>query len=679
MLYTLLEKLNQESTLIDKINVLDGIDKIETYLQKKPQLEEALQTLPLECEYVIKVIIAINQADNLLSNLNTANYLPKLKKFTKNLYEIEKFYENIGGLLGYHLTFLKLIKNKKHSNKNIRFHHPQYLDIQESTPVVKKLIDQGLESLSKIAIICPMGGAGDRLGLINQTTKEPLPTAKLEFLGMTLLENIIQDIQALEYYYFIRTHKIITIPVVIMTSDSKNNHKHIVSICEKNKWFHRNKENFYFVKQMSVPLITEDGNWTLKGPLDLATKPSGHGVIWKLLSENGILDELISKKISKAILRQINNPIAFTDYSLLAFLGASANKAFGFAACPRIVKAAEGVNVLKEKKLPIGFEYNLTNIEYTDFDFYNIKDEAENNSNYSKYPSNTNILFADLTAIKSALKKCEFPGLTVNLKNKVFTKDKSGNAKKISAGRLESAMQNIADYITDYKEWKIKPDEQKYLKTYLTYNKRQKTISTIKKSFHFGSSLLETPEGCFYDIMNNYYDLLKNYCKTKLPPLVSTDKYLTTGFPFHCYIHPTVGPLYSIIAKKIKHCELKKGSELIINLAEVHLDNLFLNGSLIIETPLIKNFNEEKIHNTKCFLENVKVNNLGIDTTQNNNYWKNQIYRKEFLKIILHEKAIFYAKNINFSKNQTIEVPPNCKMIAIEEAGIIKLKTTKLS
>lgn len=46
-----------------------------------------------------------------------------------------------------------------------------------------------------MAEMYPLGGAGDRLGLVDAVTGEPLPVAMLQYCGRTLLEGLIRDLQ----------------------------------------------------------------------------------------------------------------------------------------------------------------------------------------------------------------------------------------------------------------------------------------------------------------------------------------------------------------------------------------------------------------------------------------------------------------------------------------------------
>ena len=43
--------------------------------------------------------------------------------------------------------------------------------------------------------IYPLGGAGDRLGLVDEATGECLPVAMLPYCSRTLLEGLVRDLQ----------------------------------------------------------------------------------------------------------------------------------------------------------------------------------------------------------------------------------------------------------------------------------------------------------------------------------------------------------------------------------------------------------------------------------------------------------------------------------------------------
>lgn len=98
-----------------------------------------------------------------------------------------------------------------------------------------------------------------------------------------------------------------------------------------------------------------------------------------------------------------SNPIAGTDATMLALTGAGYvdGKSFGFASCERRVGATEGMNVLMQRRIakPGGgteYAYNVTNVEYTEFERLGISDTPSEDSKRSLMPANTNILYVNL-------------------------------------------------------------------------------------------------------------------------------------------------------------------------------------------------------------------------------------------------------------------------------------------
>lgn len=579
----------------------------------------------------------------------------------EDLVPVERFYKDIGGIVGYHATMLWLIDKEKRDEapKQARFHRPPGYDIASPTKEVLLWVQAGIRALPYLAELYPVGGAADRLQLIDAETQLPLPAAKLLFLGHSLLESLVRDVQAREYLYYKLMGTQITIPIAMMTSPEKDNHSQVLSICEQNRWFGRPKEAFQFICQPLVPLMDSEGKWCQMPSGKIASKPGGHGVIWKLCVESGVFDTWEKEGKTKILVRQINNPIAGTDYGLLAFvgIGQQSDKAFGFASCPRQVGAAEGVNVLIEQE---GF--CLTNVEYCDFKKLGIEDKPqEEGSPYSWFPSNTNILFADIQKIRDAVKRCPIPGMIVNFKNQV--------------ARLESTMQNIADCFQEA--------HLDNLQTFLTYHMRRKTISTTKKAWD-GNLLLETPEGCFYDLLQNAHELLTCYCGFTIPALPTPQEYIEKGPSFLFLYHPALGPLYSIIGQKMRRGVFLPQSEMQLSIAEFDCEDLSLRGSLKITADqvmgdctgegLIRYSNQTG----KCTLKGVQIVNQGIDTVANQCYWKNEIQRKELCEIILHGNAEFIAQNVRLEGNWRIEVESGWRVRARQEEGRCVLAYEKI-
>jgi hypothetical protein len=658
----------------ERLALLDATECVQETLAKHPWHDLLLPHLSLQEELLLKELIAIDEWPRLIGALPQESSLDSIRAFLADLAPVEAFYKDCGGLVGYHLLMLSLLNTSEPTKEGDRtYYAPQGIDISESAPRVASYVEEGIRSLPQIAEMYPVGGAADRLKLSDPVTGEPLPAARLPFLGRTLLEGLIRDVQGREWLYFKLFGQQIAIPVALMTSAEKNNHQHIETLCEEAGWFGRGREQFHLFSQPLVPTMDLEGKWCLAAPLKLLMKPGGHGVIWKLAQESGLFKNFRTLGKTKLLVRQINNPLAGIDQGLLAFtgVGCARSKRFGFASCQRQVGAAEGVNVLLEKKTAAGSFYSLTSVEYCDFSKSGIEDAPIcPHSPYARFPSNTNILFADLDAVEQVLPLHPVPGMLVNAKTLSFV-DPDGTPREEPVVRLESTMQNIADAFEA-----TSPSD---LDAFLTYNRRCKTISTTKRLWQAGSSLLETPEGALYDLLLNAEELLSEHCSVQVPPLPPPDLYLEQGPPFLFTYHPALGPNFSIIAQKFRGGRLFSGSDLLLDIAEIAITDLELDGALhIIATSPLGSTGSKGTYSDgaagKCLLRHVRFENEGIDFSASNSYCQRALSYTEKCEIWIEGDGEFVAENVTFRGDLRIRVPSGERVIATEEAGQIVLR-----
>jgi len=596
----------------------------------------------------------------------------------------------MGGIIGYHRAILgELIgEGLKSDDDGVIYRQPEGIDLSEDGMERREAVLSGIRNQGRMAELYPVGGSGDRLGLTHAKTGEPLPVARLRFEGRTLLSLLIRDLQAREYLHYKLHGKQVLTPIALMTSRAKSNDSHMKAIFEENDFFGRPKSSFKFFVQPSVPVLTNQGDWVMKEPLRIFKKPGGHGVIWKLAKDEGVFDWFKEAGRVQALVRQINNPLAGTDCGLLALIGKGSEegRSFGFASCDRPLQGPEGMMVLKEQDIGDHFRYGISNIEYTDFAKKGLKERpAKPGSPYSQFPASTNILFTDLAAIEAVTDEHPVPGMLINMKSMATFVDAEGNEESLPAGRLECLMQNIADVFVDEMKEPLQEGQAKELKTFITFNDRQKTISSTKKSYHPGESINGTPDGAHFYLTQERTRFLRDDCGMDIAETDDVESYLSEGPAVLLKWHPGLGPLYSIMRQKIRQGRMARGSELSLELAELDLENLDLDGSLQIEarSPLGRwekgqwlSYGDDA---GKCELIDVRVENAGIDWSAENVYWKGKIQRKESLEIILHGNAEFVAKGVRFTGGQLIEVPAGLRRMAYEENGELKFRDEEIS
>ena len=254
------------------------------------------------------------------------------------------------------------------------------------------------------------------------------------------------------------------------------------------------------------------------------------------------------------------------------------------------------------------------------------------------------------------------------------------------AGRVESVMQNIADYLVDVFPTPFNDGGSSPFQTYLTYNERRKTISVAKQAYDPGKEMAGTPQGAFYDLMENYRDLLQNHCEMSLPSTQNESEYQRNGPSFIVDLHPAMGMLYRILAQKIRGGRLAPKAEWIMEVGEAYVENLDVEGSLIVESdaPFGRKDHFGIIHYDsakcgKCILINVKVRNAGAVLNDSSQGFQRSYERNECAHIVIHGNGEFVAENITFTGEVFFEVQDNHRLVVYEQAGEIAWHNERIS
>lgn len=662
--------LRPAKSATDKVTILSKEKSVVDALAKYPELETFFATASADEKYVLSLMICLNQLDTIFEGFTDLSHKQEaLKKLCTTLVNIENFYAPIGGVLGYHSTVIKLMTAPDPSLEPDQYLPPPVHDIRTKNNEVWKTCYEGVARLGSVAMILPLGGAGDRLNLIDERTKEPLPAARLSFCGRSLFEGLMRDVEAQEYWHYRTFGKQVTMPILIMTSTEKNNDQHIEAMGNEAKWFGHHPYTIRRIIQPLVPVIDTEGQWAVSAPLELALKPGGHGVLWKLAQDSGAVQWLTFHGIDAALIRQVNNPLASLDQGFFTLIGygLSHHKSFGFLSCPSKPGFAEGLNVLSVKKTENTAQASISNIEYTQFSM--LKNLLPNLFKEGVCPANTNILYIDLHQIEGALVKDPIPGMIVNAKTAVEVRHAGEIIKKIG-GRLESCMQNIADgLMSPVCLEKLPTIQEDSLSTFLLLQDREKLMSVAKKAYQPGQNAGETPASCLYDWNRAMRELLVKSCSFTLPPEQTFDEFLRDGPSVTFSFHPAMGPLWEVIGQKLSKGKLTKGSELELDLAEVSCTNLSVDGSLRViaktATGPISGTSGRKYSDKvgRAKLSNVTVINKGVKTGDVNALLKGSVERNETCEIVLDGFSELVASNVTLSGDFHLVVPDGKRAI----------------
>lgn len=670
---------SSEATLRLQWELLLHNQEVQRALKEISWLRQTMHSLTLEKRYALGAFLAIGEGIRCLKS-DTSSSDKMFHELLSQLINLEHLYKMQGGIIGYHLLCLEqMIQDEpplNNSSSGPVYSIPPAIDIRQKTPLIRQSIVEALHGMHTMAECYVVGGAAERLQCVNLQTGKPLAAALFPFGGLPgLLTWLLRDLAAREGLASKLTGLSFVTPVVLMTS--LENHEAVMQFCCDHQWFGRPSEYFLFVKQPLVPVLTERGEWVIEGPMQLHLKASGHGALWTQLEQAGLLQSLQTMGVRKVLVRQINNPFCGLDHGILAFvgLGLLRDKAFGFASCERKTGAAEGMNVLR--KLHVGdaakpqSSYCITNIEYTQLKKSGIEEVSQGEgSPNSVFPANTNILFADLSAIEKALKKNSLPGLLLNMKTKIAQKDEKGQEIMLHAGRLESTMQNIADDIVD-----VFSEEQTHLQwdslsTYLTYNARDMTLSVVKNAFQEGKDPFGTPPACFYELQIVLRRLLVEVCHMDVPILPPLDVYLKSQVPFWLQLSPRLGPLYSLIAGKIVQGFMGLKAHLVLELTNLWMNQVSLQGSLQVYAETVGS----------CLLECVRINNRGALYSEGKHCWKGDFLLEESCKIIIEGDGVFCAKHVVLEGNLSIYVRAGTCVTAYQDAdGALLFKIEALT
>lgn len=615
------EKLVRQIRNIRSIN--DKIRIVKTFFKddkEKDSLKNRLASLDLSefGRYLVWTLSLLGQVHIVEFLLDGDEKLFSKKiRLIDQLQKLECLYENRGGCLGYHVEFSKCLKEKKkYICKN--FSPCSFLDVSSlSQQEISFHVFLGIQNLLETGFCLLAGGRAERF--FGSPSKRPL--ASLKFFNKSLLERFLDDIEGLEILYEKFFYKSLTIPLIVMVSSSISEDLCFVEIKKTDRY---SNGFLKILVQSDFPVISSEGSFLLDNG-ELIMLPGGHGMFWHEAYRQGFFRYFENLGKKHLLIRQINNPLAGLDKNLLLLLGISyaENKSFGVISCPRDERYSEGSWVKVYDKET----YAHINVEYVDFPYCD-------SLLLERAPANTNILYFNLEKNWESLSR--LPVFEPILNMKPFVTKNCTKEKQWLGGRLECLIQDFT---------KLLKDPAHEVPSVLILNSSRETvISSIKKSLK--ESHLETPEKAFFDYVNCSRKLLE-LCRIILPERRSWKNFLTLGPEFIFEYHPSLGPTYALIQKKMFQGHFFENSITELNITDIFFRNISVAGHFVVNSSL----------SGKCFLRNVKIENRGSFFEHPKESWKGELSTMECLKISLHEGSKIYAENILLQGNLHIDVP----------------------
>nr|KYP70005.1 UDP-sugar pyrophosphorylase 1 [Cajanus cajan] len=273
--------------------------------------------------------------------------------------------------------------------------------------------EAGVREARKAAFVLVAGGLGERLGYSGIKVALPAETTT----GTCFIQHYIESILALQEASS-QGESQTEIPFVIMTSD--DTHGRTLELLESNSYFGMQPAQVTLLKQEKVACL-EDNDARLalepQNKYKIQTKPHGHGDVHSLLYSSGILKKWHNAGLKWVLFFQDTNGLLFKfsltsnlrKQAIPSALGVSATKQYhvNSLAVPRKAKEAiGGITRLTHsdgRSMVINVEYNqldplLRASGYPDGD-------VNSETGYSPFPGNINQLILELGAYIEELSK----------------------------------------------------------------------------------------------------------------------------------------------------------------------------------------------------------------------------------------------------------------------------------
>lgn len=434
-----------------------------------------------------------------------------------------------------------------------------------------KFEETGVREARKAAFVLVAGGLGERLGYTGIKVALPAETTT----GTCFLQHYIESILALQEASS-QGEGQTQIPLVIMTSD--DTHGRTLELLESNSYFGMQPTQVTLLKQEKVACLDDNDARLALDPQNryrIQTKPHGHGDVHSLLYSSGILKVWHDAGLKWVLFFQDTNGLLFK--AIPSALGVSATKQYqvNSLAVPRKAKEAiGGITRLTHsdgRSMVINVEYNqldplLRASGYPDGD-------VNSETGYSPFPGNINQLILEIGPYIEELTKTR--GAIQEFVNPKY-KDATKTSFK-SSTRLECMMQDYPKTLPPSARVGFTVMEAWF--AYAPVKNNAEDAAKVPKGNPYHSAT--SGEMAIYRA--NSLILKKAGFLVADPVLQVFNGQEVEVWPRVTW-KPKWGLTFSTIKSKVSgHCSISLKSTLAIKGQKISLENLSLDGALIID------------------------------------------------------------------------------------------------
>ncbi|XXG40701.1 hypothetical protein AAC387_Pa01g1351 [Persea americana] len=560
---------------ISRLSIKDGSSNAD-FAASAPNLRKNLSILSAEQIELAKMLLDEGQS-HLFAHWSEPGVDDEEKKiFFDQITRLDSSYP--GGLASYIRNARNLLADSKTGKNPFDGFKPsvpsgEVLTFGDDNFV--KFEENGVKEAKNAAFVLVAGGLGERLGY--NGIKLALPSESTT--GACFLQHYIESILALQAAScrLAQGPCQSQIPLVIMTSD--DTHARTVDLLVSNSFFGMKPAQVILLKQEKVACLADNDARLAVDPQNkykIQTKPHGHGDVHSLLYSSGLLDTWRDAGVKWVLFFQDTNGLLFK--AIPAALGVSSTKEYHVNSLAVRRKAKEAIGGITKLTHTDG-RTMVINVEYNQLDPLlratgHPDGDVNDKTGFSPYPGNINQLILALDPYIEELKKTR--GAIKEFVNPKY-KDSTKTAFK-SSTRLECMMQ-------DYP--KTLPPSARVgftvMDTWLAYapvKNNPEDAAKVPKGNPYHSAT--SGEMAIYRANS----LILRKAGAQIPdPVVQ----VFNGQEVEVWPRITWKPKWALIFSDVKTkvnsgCSISQQSSMIINGQNVFLQDLSLDGALVINS-----------------------------------------------------------------------------------------------